>query len=198
MSEEHNEQFLEAVRQNDERTLKTFYDQNRSAFLAWSQRYYKLDDDTSAEIYQNAYLKMYMNIRLGKLVTLSSKPVTYLYSIAKNMMRQHFRGSHKGSTYVPIEEMTEEELTFHQRDIPFEEWQSQQEENKALVKALLQKIGNPCRELLTKIFVYGESSTEIKESMNYSSEAVVRKRKSICLKRLRELATEHLDGTDTD
>lgn len=195
MSEDHNERFLEAIRQNDERTLKNFYDQNRSSFLAWSQRYYNMDDSTSLEIYQNAYLKMYMNIRVGKLVKLSSKPVTYLYSIAKNMMRQHLRNTGKGNSYTPIEQMTEEELTFQSNQAPsFKERQEEQAENKALVKALLQKIGDPCRELLTRIFVHGEPASEIVESMNYSNEAVVRKRKSICLKRLREIAVDHLDA----
>lgn len=196
MSEEHNERFLEAVRKNDERTLKNFYDENRSSFMAWSQRYYEVDDQTSIEIYQNAYLKMYMNIRVGRLVELSSKPVTYLYSIAKNMMRQRFRSIQQGNTTLPIDQLSEEELSWHHDQDSSKEWQERQETNKALVRALLQKIGDPCRELLTRTFVYGESFAETVESMGYSNEAVVRKRKSICLKRLREIATESLDEED--
>jgi hypothetical protein len=62
------------------------------------------------------------------------------------------------------------------------------------VKKLLVEIGEPCKTLLTLIFIHNYSNDAVVEEMNYSDERVVRKRKSLCLKRMREIVAGKKDS----
>jgi len=66
---------------------------------------------------------------------------------------------------------------------------------KELVRHLLNEIGDPCKKLLELMFIQGYSAEAVVREMNYSDERVVRKRKSLCLKKLREMVAEKKDST---
>jgi hypothetical protein len=70
----------------------------------------------------------------------------------------------------------------------------QHEHQRELVKKLLAEIGEPCKTLLTLIFIHNYSNDAVVEEMNYSDERVVRKRKSLCLKRMREIVAGKKDS----
>ena len=57
---------------------------------------------------------------------------------------------------------------------------------KSVVQELLEKVGDPCQTLLKLAFLKGYSTEAIVDEMGYSDERVVRKRKSLCIKKLRE------------
>jgi DNA-directed RNA polymerase specialized sigma24 family protein len=65
---------------------------------------------------------------------------------------------------------------------------------KELVRKLLAEIGNPCSTLLELMFIKGYSAEAVVREMNYSDERVVRKRKSLCLKKMREMVAEKKDS----
>lgn len=187
MSEKYSEQILEAIRNNDRRVLQEFYNVNRELFSAWCIKNYELTQQECVEIYQHAYIVLYKNVLHGKLEKLSSKPITYLCSVGRHVIMQRSRNKLQ-NTNVPIEEIensresdfvadTEEEKEHHAR-------------NKKLVQHLLSKIGDPCASILKMLFVKGMHPEAVAFAMNYSDERVLRKRKSLCLKRLREMVKE--------
>ncbi|MGH1337027.1 MAG: RNA polymerase sigma factor [Aureispira sp.] len=187
MNEKHNEQILEAIRNNDRRALQDFYNRNRELFSAWCIKKYHLTKDDSAEVYQQAYLILYKNVMSGKLEKLSSKPITYLCSVGRNIMLQRLRVKVR-HVNVPIEEIEDDKESDFVADT--EEEKERQEQNKKLVQHLLSKIGDPCASILKMLFVKGMHPEAVAHAMNYSDERVVRKRKSLCLKRLREMVKE--------
>jgi DNA-directed RNA polymerase specialized sigma24 family protein len=65
---------------------------------------------------------------------------------------------------------------------------------KELVRHLLNDIGDPCKTLLELMFIKGYSAEAVVREMNYSDERVVRKRKSLCLKKMREMVAEKKDS----
>lgn len=190
MSEKHNEQILEAIRNNDRRALQQFYNSNREFFFAWCIKNYGLTKDECGEVYQQANLVLYKNVISGKLVELSSKPITYLCSVGKNILMQQFRNKkrHINVIDMPIEEMVGEEDSVLSEDT--EEEKERREQNKQLVRHLLSKIGNPCASLLEMIFVKGMHPEAVASALNYKNEGVIRKKKSYCLKHLREIVQE--------
>jgi DNA-directed RNA polymerase specialized sigma24 family protein len=62
---------------------------------------------------------------------------------------------------------------------------------RELVRKILNKIGDPCKTLMELIFIRGYSADAVVDEMGYSDERVVRKRKSLCLKQMRELLTKN-------
>lgn len=187
MNEKHNEQILEAIRKNDRRALQEYYNHYRELFVAWSFKHYQLAPEEGAEIYQQVYVIMYKNVLRGKLEKFSSKPMTYLCSIGRNLIVNYWRENTK-ATAIPIEELPEEKEVIIEEDTLEEK--ERQLQNKELVQDLLSKIGDPCAKILRMLFVSGMDTEEVREIMNYSDERVVRKRKSLCLKRMREMAQE--------
>jgi RNA polymerase sigma-70 factor (ECF subfamily) len=194
MSEKHNEQILEAIRNNDRRALQKFYNSNREFFFAWCIKNYGLTKEECGEVYQQANLILYRNVTSGKLKELTSKPITYLCSVGKNILMQQFRSKkrHIHVIDIPIEEMVAEEdpVLFENT----EEEKERREQNKQLVKHLLSKIGNPCASLLEMIFVKGMHPEAVASALNYKNEGVVRKKKSYCLKHLREIVQEEANS----
>lgn len=187
MNEQHNEQVLEAIRNNDRRALQEFYNNNREAFAAWCFKNYQLTERECVEIYQQAYMIMYKNVLRGTLEKLSSKPLTYLCSVGRNLILSRKRGNmHTGN--IPIEDLEDDRASDFVADTTEEE--ERQDQNKKLVQHLLSKIGDPCATILKMTFVKGMHPEAVAAAMNYSDERVVRKRKSLCLKRMREMVEE--------
>lgn len=172
------------IQNGDARLLESLYDEHRGAFIVWSVQRYQCSDDAAAEIYQKAFTILYFNIRNGRLTQLTSSLKTYLFSIGKNLFRESFRDKHNKvlqlEDHSPVKENVDNEV--------LDAYKASHQKN--LVRKLLDKIGDPCATLLRLMFIKGYSTEAVVHEMGYSDERVVRKRKSLCLKSLREMAQE--------
>lgn len=173
-------QLLQKIRSGDEHLLKELYEQYREGFIHWAARQYQADEDQAAEIYQKAFISLYYNIKDGKLTQLNSSLKTYLFAIGKNMFRDLFK--RKDSQHSSLD--MSRELGELNPDI-LDEYQH--EHQKKVVSQLLHMIGEPCKTVLKLFYFKGYSPEAISIEMNYKDERVVRKRKSVCLKQLRDL-----------
>jgi RNA polymerase sigma factor (sigma-70 family) len=175
---------LELIKKGDSKTLKKLYEENRKPFIGWSTQFYQCDEEDAIEVFQKAFTIFYFNVRDGKLVELTSSIKTYLFSIGKNLFREKFRD--KNNKHVDIDDVAYSAQINEKVDTNIlDEYQN--EHQRELVKKLLDEIGEPCKTLLTLIFIHNYSNDAVVEEMNYSDERVVRKRKSLCLKRMREI-----------
>ncbi len=174
---------LEAIAQNDAKTMERLYNEYRRPFIVWAGQTYHSEEEDAIEIFQKAFTILYFNVRQGKLTTLTSSLKTYIFSIGKNLYREKFRDKHTGhisiddpNTFTVLSEQVDNSIldahqNAHQREV---------------VRSLLEQIGDPCRKLLNLIFIQGVPPKEVVDLMGYSDDRVVRKRKSLCLKQLRE------------
>jgi len=163
--------------------MERLYNEYRRPFIVWAGQTYHSEEDDAIEIFQKAFTILYFNVRQGKLTTLTSSLKTYLFSIGKNLFREKFRDKHAGhisiddpNTFTVLSEQVDNSIldayqNAHQREV---------------VRSLLEQIGDPCRKLLNLIFIQGVPAKEVVDMMGYSDDRVVRKRKSLCLKQLRE------------
>ncbi len=171
---------LEDIQKGDEQLLERLYAQYRSEFIIWAGRRYNCADDTSAEVYQRAFIILYYNIKDGKITELKSSLKTYLFAIAKNVFRERFRDKHNKTSDI------EQGAAIQEVDYDIDETYKK-EHQKKVVARLLQRIGEPCKTVLHLFFFKNYSVEAIAITMGYKDERVVSKRKSVCLKQLREL-----------
>ena len=187
MSEKSSKDILASIREGDAKFLEWLYTDNRQSFVFWAAQTYSCEESTAVEIYQKAFTILYTNARDGKLVELTSTVKTYLFSIGKNLFRELFRSKHNQT--VQIDDVGHTVIEGSNLDHKLNDtYQSNHYKN--LVKSLLDEIGDPCRQLLKLVFIDGYSTEAVVREMNYSDERVVRKRKSLCLKKMREIVND--------
>lgn len=191
MLEKNDNQILESIKLGEPKVLEKLYDDIRQPFLVWASQLYQCETEDAVEIYQKAYTILYMNVRNGKLTSLTSSVKTYLFSIGKNLFREKFRNKH--NRLVNIDDVSNTtsfnaEVDAHVLDA------YESTHQKELVRKLLAEIGDPCSTLLELMFIKGYSAEAVVREMNYSDERVVRKRKSLCLKKMREMVAERNDS----
>jgi RNA polymerase sigma factor (sigma-70 family) len=184
-------ELLESIRKGHPKTLEKLYDENRKPFIGWATQFYQCDNDDAVEVFQKAFTIFYFNVRDHKLVELSSSIKTYLFSIGKNLFREKFRDKHNKT--VDIEDQNYSAALNEKFDSNILD-EYQKDHQRQLVKKLLDEIGDPCKTLLNLIFIHNYSVEAVVEEMNYSDERVVRKRKSLCLKRMREIVAGQKDS----
>jgi RNA polymerase sigma factor (sigma-70 family) len=169
------------IRKGDQTVLNGLYLKYRKIFEQWAMNHYKIDEDLSAEVYQQAFIAFYYNVKEGKLTHLSSSLKTYLFSIGKNILREHFKAAQK--TPEPLE-VSLEGLDYSITD------KYDQMHNKTIVGQLLVRIGEPCKSVLELYYFYDYSLESIAATLNYKTEQIAAKRKFICLKQLRAMLQE--------
>ncbi len=187
MFEKEKNKVIEAIKSGNRKVLKNLYDEHRQSFIIWSYQRYQCEENEAIELYQKAYTILYMNVRDGKLTSLTSTVRTYLFSIGKNLFRERQR--ERSNATVNLDDVSNSIKVSKEIDSDIlSDYQNQHQ--KKLVRELLSNVGEPCQTLLQLIFIRGFSAEAVANEMGYSDERVVRKRKSLCLKKLREMVAE--------
>lgn len=176
---------LNEIKSGNPKTLEYVYNENRKPFLVWASQTYRCSEEDGVEIYQKAFTILYLNIKNNKLTTLTSSLKTYLFSIGKNLFREKFRDKH--NRLVNLDDVSNIAKVNERVDSSILDKNYKNNHQKELVRKLLDEIGDPCRKLLKLMFIQGYAADAVVREMGYSDERVVRKRKSLCLKKMREM-----------
>ncbi len=176
---------MEEIKSDNDRILEKIYHENRSSFINWILKYSSYDTEEAVELYQKAFIILYLNIKNEKLIELNSSLKTYLYAIAKNLLKELNRSKKNN---LSLDDDMLNELNKVQVDNNILE-KYDNKHHKEIVRTLLEEIGDPCKTLLTLIFIQNYATEAVVEAMKYSDERVVRKRKSLCLKRMRDIVS---------
>ncbi len=160
------------------------YQKYRREFLQWIRKEYQCSDDDGKDIYQLTILIFHDNIKSGKLQHLVSSVKTYLFGIGKNIALETMR---KASRTARIDQ--EHRLQDHLTDSP-----DQPIEEDLLVRAkdALNKLGEPCRQLIELFYYQRKSMVEISVAMQYKNPETAKNQKCKCMARLRKLFESEL------
>ena len=166
--------FVSAIRANDEKVLKQFYQQNYPKVER-----YVLDNsgtaDEAKDIYQEAFIAVWRNIQLNRFQPRhESSPHAYLFQVAKHKWLDHLRAS-KRTQMIPL--TGEEEI----EDLPEASLQQ-----IADIKNSLTKLGELCRDTLERFYYLKQSMRTIAAARQWT-EDTAKNNKYRCLQRLREL-----------
>jgi RNA polymerase sigma factor (sigma-70 family) len=169
---------LQAIKANDEQTLKALYQANYSKI-----EMYVLNNkgtvDQAKDIYQEAFIAVWRNIQLDKFHPETETALEgYLYQIAKNKWLDYLRSGH----HTKIVRMDDDKFSQVQGEGISEE------ENEYInsVKNYFTKIGENCKDVLTRFYYRKESMKQIAAAFGWT-EASARNNKYRCIEKLREL-----------
>lgn len=174
-----DEKILKAFKREDQVIMKAFYDNQKEAFLSFIMGKFSMSADHAAILFQDSFTTLYLNIRKGSLeLPLKSSLRTYLFSLGKYKALNNIRNQ-KNKSFV--DEIPDEAV------LPQVERMLEIEETKKKTKALLERIGEPCRKLLTYLFIEEKDYEEVGRLLGIEKSGTLRKRKFDCLKKMRAL-----------
>lgn len=166
------------VKQGDDHFLRQLYEINRPGFIKWFQAHHQVTEDEAVDLYQKSFTIFYFNVKDEKITALKSNISTYLYGIGKNLVKELFR---EQKNKVQLDEVPEIETASD--DLFRLEEEAHQ---RGLVKKIMDKLGEPCKSILLMYYFKNFSMESIALSLGYKNEGVAKKKKCLCLKKIRE------------
>ncbi|MCK6692598.1 MAG: sigma-70 family RNA polymerase sigma factor [Thermoanaerobaculia bacterium] len=177
---------LDYLRQHLERALEDIYRSYQPEFMRVLKREWpSLDQNTCLDIFQDAVILVWTNVKNGNLTHLSSTLSTYLCGIGKNLASGYMRKQGRVSYF-------DEMLDFLRSGESSAELDFLQREEMELIWKFIDQMDEPYHSVLTLTFKYELSSAEIAEIMNAASDVVVRVQRNRGVKQLKALLKTHL------
>ena len=172
------------IKEDNRLFIKALYNHMRPEFMAWFSKHFSCSTEDIEDTYQRAFNIFYFNVKGDKIAMLEIKANTYLFSVGKNIIMKVLRKAPKNET--PIENISERKLGMVNIDYDMDSIY-----RKEMIVRLLNQIGETCRKVLTLAFFRDFSMESIANDLNLKSESAARKKKHLCLKKLKEMADQH-------
>ncbi len=173
---------VKAIKSNDEIVLKKLYQDNYRKIEVHILNN-KGSMPQAKDIYQEAFLAMYQNIKEDKFVPKNETALQgYLFQISKNKWIDFLRSSQfKKTTQIPEGFQIKEEFSLNGHE-------TKQENSKIYEGALkaFQQMGTECKKLLEVFYFQKKSLREIASQFDIG-EASARNKKYRCIQKLRAL-----------
>lgn len=175
------QEMIKAIKAGDYTIVDQLYEELRTPFVQWLGQHFNAQEQEAVDIFQDVIIIFYKNITSGKVERLNSRVKTYLFAIGKYIWLKRFRKKQK---IASLEELP---------DISYEGWDLtlikdiEQEGQRIQLQNALQKLGQPCRELLVLAFFHNHSTEALQHRFGYKSADVVRTKKYRCINQLKGL-----------
>jgi RNA polymerase sigma factor (sigma-70 family) len=169
---------IDLLKRNDEKSIRTVYNDNKSGFILFAKRY-NLSHDDLIDVYQDAIIALIENAKKGKIDDLKSSITTYLFGIGKFMIFQKLK---KEGKTIAIDDFEKIEMIYD--DYSEEETNLQIE----MLQNGFKKLGEQCRKVLHLFYYEEKKLDEIQSLLGYTNKDVLKSQKSRCLKQLKELS----------
>lgn len=168
---------IDLLKRNDEKTIRTVYNDYKKSFILFAKRYNISEEDT-IDIYQDAFIALIENVKSGKVDEIKSSLSTYLFGIGKFMIFQKFKKNEQIHIADDLESIEVEDDLYSEDDI---------DSQVRLLQKGLDKLGEQCKKVLLLFYYEEKKLDEIQEQLGYTSKDVLKSQKSRCLKQLKEL-----------
>ncbi len=174
----------ESFKKGSDQEIRSLYQSYSVSFVNYISKAFKCDQMLARDIYPEAFSIVYFNIRNGKLTPpLKSSIQTYLNSTGWNLYHRRHLDKYQRDK-LPLEDIDTEPETKSMVDEIL-----MQKERGQHVRSLLEKIGEPCKNILVQIYIHESGYKDLSATMNVP-EATLRKRKFDCLAKMRKLMDE--------
>ncbi len=176
-------QFIEGLKRNDERILKSLYQNNYGKIEALVLKNNGTKDHAK-DIYQEAFIAVWRNVKEEKFVPQNETALQgYLYTISKNKWMDYLRSKQYKKT-VQVSKL----VHFDPSDHGYETTDDDIFKEKRLegIMSVFKTMGSPCKELLTTFYFEKKSLREIADELQIE-ENTARNKKYRCMEKLREL-----------
>ena len=179
---------IENILNGDEKSIVALYNKHKGHFVKWAMYQYKLGEDIARDIFQDAIVAFYRNIREGKITLFEHSAKTYLYAIAKYLIYAKLKDIKQRTVAIDsLEENT---------PIPIPQGKTLKQEAKIFIDKSLQNLGEPCYSLL-KLYYYNCYSLEaIAREIESKNANTVKAQKARCIKKLKEMFENRFSEDD--
>ena len=164
--------------------LDNFYSNHRDEFINWAVQKLGCSREDAEDIYQEAILIFYSNIKTEKLKELTASLKSYLYGIAKRLILKHRTKNGKlllSETEVMNCLSKETDRTFLDK--------IDNDHQSFVLNTAIEKL-NPKEQRLIRHFYYNGFCMEaVKNALGYKNENVVRGKKFKAVKKLQAQIT---------
>lgn len=175
---------IKQIKEDNRLFIKELYNYMRPEFMGWFTKQYDCRIEDVEDAYQRSFNIFYFNVREDKIAMLDIKANTYLFAIGKNIMQKVLSKVPKNETSIDFIHENNLEAVNIGYDID-------ETYRKESIMRLLNQIDEACRKVLVLSFYKNYSMESIAYEMNFKSESVAKKKKSLCLKKLKELVDKH-------
>jgi RNA polymerase sigma factor (sigma-70 family) len=172
------------IKEDDRLFIKELYNHMRPEFMAWFSKHFYCSMEDIEDAYQRAFNIFYFNVRGDKISMPEIKANTYLFSVGKNIMMKVLSKEPRNET--SLEDVHERRLGMVNIDYDMDDTY-----RKEVIVRLLNQIDETCRRVLTLSFYRNFSMESIANELNFKSESVAKKKKHLCLKKLKDLVDKH-------
>lgn len=178
-----DEEIIDGLISGDSEALKALYSNHFPLILNMVIRNSGTEDEAK-DVFQEAVCVLYDKVQQGGFV-LSSKLKTYLFAVSRHLWLKQLKSKDWGT--VDIKGMEESielkgDLQLHQeKEMQFEQ-----------MERALEKLGDPCKTILTDFYIHGKSMVEISEKFAYTNADNAKNQKYKCLQRLKKLFFDEL------
>ncbi len=177
--------WVKKIKENENRALKLLYETYRVDIITWLEKTYSLDYESSADIFQQAVIIFYDKVIQNKLSEENGNIKTYLYGICKNKALEHIR-------YIKRDQTKKQNYLGNIKVEIKDQENDVKEKNIKIIQKILEKMGNPCKDILELFYYKSWDLEEICEKMDYKNANTAKNLKYRCLKRLQLLFFDHV------
>lgn len=173
-----DQEFIYKIAQGDNRAFTALYNQYRSEFAGYIRKRYTGDSEVIFELYQDACVALYDNIRSGKLQVLNPgvKLKTYLFRIGYNKLVDKYRKDKKSLSFIENIDYTQED------DLQYDDHCT---ERFAIIRQAVDTMKEPCNTILLLYYWEDRSIKEIAQLQGYANTDSTKSQKSKCLGKLK-------------
>jgi RNA polymerase sigma factor (sigma-70 family) len=183
----NDSKLLDAIRNGDEEALVELFHQNRRPVTSLVTRNQGSEDDAE-DVLQEAMVVLWERVRSGSF-EYQAKLSTFIYATAKNIwfrrLARHRRELHASEEALDV---ATDDAT------PLEELE--ENERVLAVQKAMERMENPCRDLLLLFYWEERSMEEIAMKLGFANADTVKSKKYQCKKSLEHLVRTMLGGSD--
>ncbi|MFT5820040.1 MAG: hypothetical protein ACI8ZM_001274 [Crocinitomix sp.] len=176
---------IQSIRDQDERVVQRIYGEFKPKFVNWLKGKYKIgEQEACSEIYQRSFTVLFFNVKRGKLDDLEATIETYLFGIGKMIVREWWR--EQSSDKIAID--ADPDLAFGTIDLLGNAFDGDEVDDARKLKLAFEinSMGDPCKTIL-KLFYWEQNSMEaIATKTGYKNEQGAKKKKYLCLEKLKK------------
>jgi RNA polymerase sigma factor (sigma-70 family) len=173
-------EIIQSVRQGGrscEQVMEYLYGRYVNQILAFVRERNGTEEEAK-DVYQDAIVNLLLAIQDGRFEGRSAVS-TYLFAISKNLWYRRFRRQNLEGDYRAT-------LTEADTDAETPELLLLEADRQAQLDSILDQLKEKCREVLS-LWSQKYAMKEIAESLGYQNEQVVRNKKNLCLKELKNM-----------
>ena len=170
--------YIQALAQGDNTAIHSLYSQLREPFFRYFYNHYRLDDDSIADLLQEAVIGTWKNVQRGSLTAdnLSCQLSTYVITIG---IYRHLASTRLSDRHVSLDTGQFADLT----DMPDDGVYDAEREN--CMASAVSRMTEPCNTIL-KLFYYEQKDMDtIAKQMQFPTTDAAKMQKFRCMQKLK-------------